>query len=159
MILLSMDFFLWKKTQGIRILGKIDGVVIVKLSDILQEVYCGDFFHWAILYSDAIGDLGENIDIAEFEKKINKSPTGFSLIWKELETLAMRFSDILILGCKDKNQLHRYDEPQEMYEACDIVIEMVDSNFWEVFSRDKHLIDRLAEKFKEIKFLEPDFER
>ena len=67
--------------------------------------------------------------------------------------------DITLIGCKNETLLHRYDEDQDMYETCDIVIEMFDSNFWEVFSKDESLIDRLAKKFKEIKFLEPDFEK
>lgn len=55
--------------------------------------------------------------------------------------------------------MRRYESDQEMYETCDIVIEMVDSGYCEVFSKDKDLINRLAAKFKDIKFLESDFEK
>ena len=61
--------------------------------------------------------------------------------------------DIIVIGSKDKDSLHRYDNDQEMYESCDIVIEMVDSNFWEVFSKDPSLIARLKAKFKETELL------
>ena len=40
-----------------------------------------------------------------------------------------------------------------MYETCDFVIEMVDSSYWEVFSKNEQLIDRLAAKFKDVQFL------
>ena len=46
-----------------------------------------------------------------------------------------------------------------MYETCDFVIEMIDSGYWEVFSKDKTLIDKLAKKFKDTQFLEPDFQK
>ena len=46
-----------------------------------------------------------------------------------------------------------------MYETCDISIMMFDGGYWEVFSKDASLIERLSKKFKEVEFLEPDFER
>ena len=45
-----------------------------------------------------------------------------------------------------------------MYENCDIVIEKLDSSFWEVFSKNTDLIKRLSSKFKHVKFLESDFQ-
>lgn len=44
-----------------------------------------------------------------------------------------------------------------MYENCDAVIEMVDSSFWEVFTKDSNLLDRLSTKFKDIEFLDSNF--
>lgn len=46
-----------------------------------------------------------------------------------------------------------------MYETCDIVIEMIDGGFWEIFSKDIAWIDRLAKKYKKIEFLTPDFQK
>ena len=45
-----------------------------------------------------------------------------------------------------------------LYETCDIVIEMIDSNFWEVFSNNENLIKRLPLKFKETEFLDSNFQ-
>jgi hypothetical protein len=36
---------------------------------------------------------------------------------------------------------------------------MIDSSYWEVFSKNESLINKLAAKFKEIKFLAADFEK
>ena len=38
-------------------------------------------------------------------------------------------------------------------------IEMIDSGYWEIFSNDKILIDKLAKKFKDTQFLESDFQK
>ena len=64
-----------------------------------------------------------------------------------------------MIGCNNNKLLHHYETDKEMYETCDIVIEMIDSGYWEVFSKDKTLIDKLAKKFKDTQFLEPDFQK
>ncbi|MGE5196633.1 MAG: hypothetical protein ACM3JI_04825 [Anaerolineae bacterium] len=149
-------------TKGIRILDKKARIVTVELSDILEEINNGDQFEWSLFYLQATGDLGKGKSIPEFEQQIIGSEKGFFITWKELNNLSQKFwdlMDITVIGCKDKNLLRRYKNDQEMYKTCDIVIEMIDSGYWEVFSKDEQLINRLAEKFKEIKFLEPDFEK
>jgi hypothetical protein len=148
--------------KGIRILDKKDRIVTTELSDILQEITEGDQFEWSILYLQTTGNLGEGKSIPEFERQIIDSEKGFFIIWKDLNDLSHKFwdlMDIIIIGCKDRKLLRRYKNDQEMYETCDIVIEMVDSGYWEVFSKDDGLINRLAGKFKEIKFLSSNFEK
>lgn len=63
------------------------------------------------------------------------------------------FYDILIIGCKDKKQIARYEDDMDMYNSCDIVINMFDSTYWEVFSMDEHLIYSLGKKFKDVKYI------
>lgn len=84
-----------------------------------------------------------------------KSENGLFVSWKELNEIANKIDQLLsiiIVASRDSKNLHRYEDDQEMYETCDIVIEMIDSYFWEVFSKDYEFIDRLATKFKEIEF-------
>lgn len=149
-------------TKGIRILDNINGRVSVNFLDILEEIKNGNQFEWSILYLQSTGDLGEEKSIPEFEEKIVKSEKGYFIPWKDVNDLAQRFwdlMDIILIGCKNKNLLRRYENDQEMYETCDIVIEKVDSGYWEVFSNDEQLINRLASKFKEIEFLHTDFKK
>ena len=150
------------ETKGIRILDKKNRIVCVELPDILKEIHNGSSLHWSILYLCASGHLGEGKSIPEFEKQIYDSEKGFFIKWEDLNSLSNKFYeviDIIIIGCTSKELLLRYENDQEMYETCDLVIEMVDSSYWEVFSKDEELINRLASKFKEIEFLEPDFKR
>lgn len=131
------------------------------LIDILKEIHHGDLLHWSILNLYASGHLGEGKSIVDFENQILKSEKGFFISWNDLISLSNKFWEIiqiLIIGCKDEKLLHRYESDQEMYETCDIVIELIDSAFWEVFSKDEDLINRLAAKFKKIEFLESDFQ-
>ncbi len=150
------------KTFGIRILDNKDNVVSVTLSQILKEITKGEEFSWAILYIDIILKPNSEIPIIHLEKQINYSQNGYKIKWKKLTQLAKKIHqeiDITIIGCQNKENLHKYREDQEMYESCDIVIEMIDSGYWEVFSKDKTLIDKLAKKFKDTQFLEPDFQK
>src|SRR6202035_4480761 len=108
------------KTKGIRIADKIRRVVCVTLPEILAEVQEGERLYWSILYLESMGHLGEGRSIPEFEKQIRKSERGFFITWEDLNILAKKFweiVDIILLGCKDKELLHRYEVDREMYET------------------------------------------
>lgn len=143
-------------TYGIRILDKKNKVVSVELSDILDEIPNGDKFQWSILFLDCMGNLGEGKSVPVFQDQIRKSEGGFFLNWADLNTLSKKFEqiyDIDLVGCMNKDLIKRYETDEEMYEACDIVIVMYDSCYWEVFTKDKSLIERCAKKFKDVKWL------
>jgi hypothetical protein len=148
------------KTKGIRILDKENNLVSVELPDILEKIPEGNLFSWSILYLEATGHLGEDKSIPVFEEQILKSEKGFYITWDDLKLLASKLWDVMdlvLIGCKDKNLLHRYENDQEMYETCDVVIEMFDSSYWEIFSKDDQLLLRLEKKFREVLNLTSDF--
>jgi len=146
------------KTQGIRIKDlKENKVVAVKFPDILEEIPNGNSLYWSILYLDAMGRLGEGKSIPVFEKQINDSENGFFITWADLNLLSKKFHqiiDITLIGCKDEKLLGRYETDEELHQTCDIVIEMIDSSYWEVFSKDEDLIARLKAKFRDTELLE-----
>jgi len=150
------------KTFGIRILDQRDHVISVNLRHILKEITNGKKLNWAILYIDVILKPNSDIPIVQLEKQINHSQNGYEINWKNLTQFAEKIHqeiDITIIGFKNKENMHRYKEDREMYETCDIVIEIIDGGFWEVFSKDKDLILKLKEKFKDIELLEPNFKK
>lgn len=151
------------KSKGIRIqdINEKIGVGLVDFTEILKEIQNGDEFYWSILDLEAIGNLGDGKSLPLFEKQIEESKDGLVIDWKELNSLISKLKQIInvtLIGCRNKKLLKRSEEDQEMYETFDIVIEMIDSSFWEVFSNDEKLIKRLSNKFKKIKFLEPNFQ-
>ena len=94
-------------------------------------------------------------------KKINQSEDGRTATFESiLETSKKMFQeiDLTIIACKTKENLHRYKEDKEMYETCDIVIEMIDGGFWEIFSKNVTWINQLAKKFHSVEFLATDFQ-
>jgi hypothetical protein len=60
---------------------------------------------------------------------------------------------MVLIGSRDKNMIRRYKEDQERNESCDYVIDMFDSSYWEVFSKDEEFFNRLVKKFKDVEFL------
>lgn len=61
---------------------------------------------------------------------MNFFPRGLFVNWDDIALLAqdsIQIIDIVLIGCKDQHSLKRFNDPQELYESCDIVIEMVDS--------------------------------
>ena len=131
------------KTKGIRISDCSEtnnDVVSVELHHILEEIYEGAEFHWSILYLDSMGQLKNGRSISDFENEIEQSETGLWLKWEELKNLATKFYqiyDLLLIGCKDISHLHRYQGEKELWETCDISIEMFDCSYWEVFSKNE----------------------
>lgn len=151
-------------SKGIRIKDiSSNNVVSVELSDILKEIIDGNSLCWSILYIDALERLGGirgSLTYEVLERECNQSEKGFSINWSDLNELSKEFNqiiDIILVGCRDINLIKRYEVDQEMYESCDIYIEMHDSCFWEVFSNDESLINRLVAKFKDVISLETDF--
>jgi len=150
------------KTKGLRISDKKNNIVSVELSDILKEITRGNSFYWSILYLYGTGCLDDGQPMPAFEEKIKRAKNGFVLTWEELNNLAEKFwdlVDITIIGSKDKSLVKRFDNDEEMHEKCDIVIEMIDSGYWEIFAKDLDLIFRLKNKFKETELLDPNFEK
>lgn len=147
-------------TRGIRILDTEDRVVSVNLKDILDEIERGESLHWSILFFDGMGQLKDGKSINDFVEEIDSAERGFFITWNDLNALAkcmQQIRDITIIGCKDLDDIRRHDQEQEMYENRDIVIEMCDTSFWEVFSKDENLIKNLKAKFKDTEPLETDF--
>lgn len=142
--------------HGIRIFDSQDNVLNVNIFDVLKEIQNGDDLNWCILFLDGIPTLGEGNTATEYKNKINKSPEGFKTNWNEIFFVGNYFFqifEIIILGSKAEEYLHRYDNDQEMYHFCDIVIELIDCAFWQIYSKDLELIDRLKKKFKNTEFL------
>ncbi len=128
--------------RGIRIYGEENGQEI-KLLDVLKEIHNGKSFHWALLHLEAKG----------FNEKIKEQP----LTWQELHSLVYKLKQIyriLLIGSTDQSVLHRYTSEKEMYEACDIVVDLIEGAFGDIFSKDSELIDRLTAKFEEVEFLD-----
>lgn len=139
------------ESKGIRVYVKQNDTVRVELSDILKEVQNGDRFYWSILEIEASGYLGEGRTYKQLEEEVNDSTNGFYITWDDLNSLSKKFNQVVwitIIGCEDKNLLRCYANDQEMYSTCDFVIVMFDGWFFEIFTKEKSLIDQLKKKIQ-----------
>jgi len=149
------------KSKGIRILDQKEDKCI-SFCEILNYIKNGKQFYWSVLWLDVTPMKDEGKYIIQLEKKINKSEKGLLLSFDLLKEVSLKFFqeiEMIVIASKEKQNLHRYKNDIEMYTTCEIVIEMIDGGFWEVFSKDKDLIFKLKEKFKDIELLEPNFKK
>ncbi len=133
------------QTHIIRISDSKDNVLNVKISDILEEIQKGNDLNWCILFLDGMPSPGKGNTVNDYKNKINKSKEGLQIKWNDICFIENEFFQIfetIILGCKNQEFLHRYDNDQEMYQSCDIVIELIDCAFWQIFTKDQDLKNR-----------------
>ncbi len=138
-------------SSGIRIHDKEHTYISTELKDVISLIAEDPKLNWSLLYLQAMGNLGPGLSIPVFEQKVVESPRGVSIDWAELVSLSERLyqiSDITAIGCKDEADLRRFETDEEMYRECDLVIVMFDSSYWEIYSKDSDLIDRMEKHFK-----------
>ncbi|MXV18002.1 hypothetical protein [Hufsiella ginkgonis] len=117
----------------------------VTLQDILTNIPNGKTLYWALLWIEASGDLGDE-SILEFENTVNHSVEGTLIEWEKLHVLSSKILqtiEILFIGCKNHNDIKRYKEDKDMYSTCDYTVELIDSSYWLVHSKDTEAIEHL----------------
>lgn len=132
-----------------------DGLLTVTLPMLLHQIgLYGANLNWSILYLSATGDLGEDKSIVDLEDNISSSPNGFCLEWQELNELADRFDqifDILIVGSVSESSIQKYTDDEDLHLNYPVVLDLFDGAYWRVYSEDESLIEKLADKFTDVK--------
>jgi hypothetical protein len=144
------------KTYGIRILDGRREVLLPVLKDLLEVIDNGDSYSWCILFLDGTPAPREGGFLVEYKNKVNKSENGLLIPWEELLNLSTKFFqmfEITVLGDKNTRALHRYKNEADMYSSCYVAIDLIDCAFWEVYTKDLKIINRLKLKFREIELL------
>ena len=99
---------------------------------------------------EAIGNLGNNMPMPEFERQIAESPDGLLVTWNELCELSEKLKEVInvvIIGYKNRRDIQKHHNERELLSSCDIVIEAFDSSYWRVYAKDQAVIDRIEESF------------
>lgn len=130
--------------------GNDESFLSISLSDILSKIDKGEEFEWKLLFLEATTET--DLDILNLEKKINESDSGYLISWFDLVKLSnqiYQIMEILLIGSKNSKNLKRYISEDEMRVHCDFCIELIDSSYWEVDSKNKNLLNNLKslEKF------------
>jgi len=147
------------KKNGIRLSDVENNVLNIQISDILEEVSTKDSYIWAVLFLDGNSKPGYEKFLTDYENKIKKSRSGIQFEYSKLISITDKYSqifEITLLGSQNPSLLHRYNKENEMYNSCEIVIELIDCAFWEVYSKDSALINKLSKKFKSTELIDSD---
>ncbi len=135
-------------TVELRLQGAAPHILSVTLRDVLECIPEAGRKTWALLWLTAVGALLPE-SVLSFEQIVNESPQGVVITWSALSDLANRLEqvvDIILIGSQDTNNLHRYLEDTVMYEICDYVLELIDSSYWLLHSKDKEFIANVKNK-------------
>lgn len=149
-----------KFRSGIRILDSSNDVVCVHLNDILKELYAGGTYQWSIQAIEINGYKGIDDSVLNIEKEARFSELGRSISWTDLCALGndvFQFIELVLVASKNLENNTQLEELKKKHANPDIYIEMFDSSYWEVFSKEHSFIDRLSKKFKDVELLSPDF--
>jgi hypothetical protein len=132
------------ESNAIKICGDDKEVLSVELKNVLECVVNGNQCEWSILWLEAIGNIGKSIP--EFEKEISNSEKGVLVTWESLLELSGKFDqviELLLIGDKSISKLKRYSGNEEMYSNCEYVIELIDSSYWLVHSKNEEVLTQM----------------
>lgn len=137
---------------GIKGKGSAPDLLSVGLKDVLKCIQDPEQNAWALLWLTAVGNLSPE-SVLSLEQNVNESPQGIVVSWPYLTDLADRLEqviDIVLIGNRDAQHLHRYADDAEMYAACEYILELVDSSYWLLHSKDKEFMARAKDKLGEV---------
>jgi len=147
------------KTKGIRISDIKDNVLAVTISDIMREISDGLNMHWYVLFLDGMPKPEKGKLLNEYQNLVRQSKCGLPVNWNDLLKITDNYFQLyeaIILGIKNDSSLVSFQNDREMRQVCDVVIELIDCAFWEIFSRDPILIEKLKKKFQKVEILDPE---
>jgi hypothetical protein len=134
------------------------GYLSVELIDLLKVVEpVGNTLVWSILEIEATGDLSEfGLQMLSLERMVESSEHGFFIDWTNLIILARLVDQIVnltLVGCDSLEQLLKLRLGVAPFSEAELVIEMIDSSLWSVYTRDIELQSNLLLTFKNTKLL------
>lgn len=120
----------------------------VKLSRLLALMPNLDDIKWRLFNLLAVGKL-DKVKIIDLEKLVSNSENGYEIDFSFLEELAVGLDDIqeiLITGSSLYSR-NLNITGKDAYENFDYWLELVDSSYWEVFSKNESFIKLVKSEF------------
>ncbi len=140
---------------GLRISDSEDGMLI-KLSRILGILPNGERYHWHFGFVDGMPQRDHAIEIMDLIEERSNKFTAREISWDELNGLCSKFFqiyDLTILGSIEKIAPEPYESEWRYAKRYDFVATLVDGGFWEVYCKDKHILDLYYAEFLETKWI------
>lgn len=94
-------------------------------------------------------------DIVKFEEEINKSKRGKLISLDSILNLSSKIDqaiELLVIGDGNIENIRKYEGDKLMYENCEYIIELVDSSYWLVCSKDDSFIANIFEKIQGVEY-------
>ena len=144
--------------NGIEIHGDVNSKFLtVSLKDVLPCLQAPSTMQWCLLWLNGWYSeewMMNGMPNNDFEEAVNNSSNGISITMQQVQLLADISGQVinaLLLGSNEAANLKRYDNDEQMYEACDYVIEVFDSSYLIVHSKDKPFITCLQNSLEGVR--------
>lgn len=121
--------------------GNNNETLSISLYDILIQIENFNYYKWKILWIEGIS---LQLNMLEFENIVNKSEDGLLVTPQELLDIAKKIDqliELVLIGDEDENNLHKLEDDVSIKQQCLFFIELVDSSYWEISSKDKSYIE------------------
>lgn len=146
--------------KGLKIDNSDGNLFLTGLLKVMKCLDDGDEFYWSILYFEGVGDLSEfGWNVLELDAAARESSVGVEVEWETLAAMAEKLReilDIILIGCRQREQIRRFDDDLEMNRSCEYVIELFDSSYALVRSYDDHFLECLARTFEQVEYIRED---
>lgn len=114
---------------------------------------------WSILDLEAVGDITIIWErgILDLEANIKYLPQGLILSWQMLVQLAQKFDQVIntvIVGCQEVSKVPVLKPDIDIDAPCEIVLELIDSSVWRIYSKDERLLQHLQHEFSNVRQVE-----
>lgn len=137
--------------------GNDKDILSVKLHDILMEIDRIDIRIWKLLWIEAVSSQmitlrlnNTEMYMSELEEVVNNSKDGILISPDELLKMSTLFDDlieIVIIGDKDEFTVQKKGNDDEIKSRCEYFIELVDSSYWEITTKDNKFVSNLKRNF------------
>lgn len=140
----------------IKINGDDEDVLSVRLEDILNcfQKRRSEVF-WGILWVYLTIKEGIDCNVLEFEEGINKSEQGKLFTLDKILSLSGKIDqaiEFLLIGDGKVENIKKYKSDELMRENCEYIIELVDSSFWLVYTKDDDFIQNIFQELPGVRY-------
>lgn len=133
------------------------GFLAVDLKTLLDVVGDdGATLVWTVQALSVSGTLGDGRSVVELEEESRRPPHGLVMSWNDLTSLASRLTQVqdgVFAGCAAQDQIPAAGDDEALYRQTEIVLEAIDSSFWNVYSSDQNLLKRFRERFRSTRMV------
>lgn len=112
--------------------GNNEDILSITLYDILIQITDIESYQWKLIWLEGSAPA---LNMKELEYAVNRSVNGFLIDGRELVRISQLFEqliDVIVIGDKNRNNLQKSDNDDEMKARCEFFIELVDSSYWEI---------------------------
>ncbi|MDQ0966798.1 hypothetical protein QFZ20_002201 [Flavobacterium sp. W4I14] len=136
--------------KAIKLDGDESEILSIKLNDILSLLDLKSNVKWGLLWIEAVGTFSLDESMLDFEDRINNSDKVFCFELDYLFELSDNLDqiiNIIIVGDEDMSNMKRYKSSEGMYANCEYVLELIDSSYWIIHSKDEIFLRKIKNEY------------